>query len=621
MESGADARSYNLRKRKRVNYSIDRADSNDLKYILDPECSSDEESSSNNDESVSEPIIDTVAEKIRDECPSLNVKTDKLRKYAKKMLKNTLLGELDGSSEEEQDKLDLDEKHQLDLLRKHNKELTPTLAKILNAPISFENKAKLLRYYEILENSMRGTEDYLTAYESINRRLPVEVEINYNDHQELENLNEEIEGDKITPLKVIRARLPRSSKKSALIILDKMKNVMFGGAEHEALEKDLKVIMDDENYFKNSYIDVDMFDDTKKMYDTLCVISDVELLHKLFELDAPMETKLKIYEMFVRMNLHTKESSEYASARGKLMWALGLPFNKMKPISDESASMKDYCADVLSRLNEKLYGMEKVKDKMMRMVNNRLYNPHCKTMLGLKGNAGLGKTAAAEALAYALNLPFERISLGGMIDASIFRGSDGVWVGSTPSIIVQILKKMTYANGVVLFDELDKLTGTQGKQIQFALLHITDYTQNKDFHDLYLNDFPHDLSNLWFMFAMNDDSTLDAALKDRLDITDVKPYSRQEKITIVREYLLPKQLREVGMDANMCEITVNAASALICKSASISIRPLNKYLYTILSKINLLRTDDPEMKFPFIITCEHVKKWLEVSVMSLSYIT
>lgn len=238
-------------------------------------------------------------------------------------------------------------------------------------------------------------------------------------------------------------------------------------------------------------------------------------------------------------------------------------------------------------------------------------------------------TSIASALFKALGLPFERISLGGFSDATQLKGSDQHWVGSGPSLILQILKRMKVSNGGILFDEIDKIADTHhGIEVVNSLLHITDYTQNNEFQDTYLNEFPHDISNIWFMFSCNDDNLIDPILRDRLHILNVESYSRDGLKQIMKNYQLPKSLNNVDMPLSLVTIEDKAYSLLIdmyCEDIrDQGARPTQKALDTLISRINLLRTNllpdgtlgelhvgftvPPNFKFPVIITRDMIKQ-------------
>lgn len=323
------------------------------------------------------------------------------------------------------------------------------------------------------------------------------------------------------------------------------------------------------------------------------------LKYRILTLNANDTIKKRIWEMYQKLETYDIHDQEYQNLKNKIVWAVSLPYENSKGMSITSSSSikkkREFFRNFIESINRELYGMDEVKDKLLEIVNNRILNPKTKSMLALKGKPGLGKTAIAKALANACNLPFERISLAGMEDPTVFKGTSNSWLGAEPSIILSVLKRMKTCNGIILFDEIDKLSDSRkGKEIQNALLHITDYVQNSEFQDLFLSEFTHDISNIWFMFAMNDDKFLDLPLRDRLDIIEVKDYSKDEMVCILQNYIFPKTLKEVGLiedqlkiDKNACEKMINVYNDDIKKTG---LRPIEKGIHGCVSKINMMNT-------------------------------
>ncbi len=449
---------------------------------------------------------------------------------------------------------------------------------------------------------------------------------------QLDSLRLEIERERPTIPKILRANIPKSEKKRALRLFDILQNTEPMTPEYKCIEGNIMALLIEEKKYTKE--EIERMNKEEERITKLLTNSENDLKQRILSLDADDNVKAKLFEMYKNMMSMSGEQSEYHAIKNKIIWAINLPYRRMKlpevvMKGQNSADINSYCENIYKKLNQKLYGMNEVKERIIQIVNNRICNPETKSMLALKSDPGMGKTAIAKALAVALNLPFERISLGGMQDPSIFKGSDNAWVGSSPSILLQILRKMKYANGVVLFDEIDKLGNSpHGKEIQYALLHITDYVQNKEFQDIFLNEFTHDLSNIWFMFAMNDEQWIDSTLKDRLDIISIKTYTFKEKIQILKHFLLPNSIKDVGipefignvpstvmdgnvpstvmggnvpstvMGGNVPSITISdsACSSLISLVGSKGIkdkglRSVERAIHEIVSRINMLRSN------------------------------
>ena len=318
--------------------------------------------------------------------------------------------------------------------------------------------------------------------------------------------------------------------------------------------------------------------------------------YQILEKEASDKVKKELLHMHERLQRYDTESSQYASLREKLKWALSLPYRKIiKPTLDpmDYRGINIYCTHIKAKLDEQIYGMDQVKEEMLETVVNRITNPHHKHgHIALKGKPGVGKTVICQTLAKALDLPFERIALGGLKDSSLLKGNDNVWVGAEPSLILKALKRMKYANGIIFFDEIDKLgESTGGFEVQSALLHITDPSQNMEFKDDFLSEFPHDISKILFLFAMNDDSLLSAPLRDRLRILNIPSYSNKDKIEIMKKHLLPQALDNLGMSHSDVTLTTEGALAILAKidkTQSEGIRTLRQIINKIVSRINFL---------------------------------
>jgi ATP-dependent Lon protease len=325
-----------------------------------------------------------------------------------------------------------------------------------------------------------------------------------------------------------------------------------------------------------------------------------ELKKQILELDADDAIKAAIYEKYLKLQRLEPTDAEYRNTREWINWAVSLPYRKVKtsalmPQSRTPEDINAFCAQVYAKLDAKLYGMKKVKEDLIQILAMRLMNPNAiGCALALCGIPGCGKTAVAQALGEAIGEPVEILSMGGMEDPSILKGMDDAWVGATPSIILQILKKLKSSSGIVVIDEIDKLGETEkGKQVQYALLHISDYTQNKTFRDNYLSEIPHDLSRIWFLYTMNHKEWLDPTLRDRLPILDVPGYNHTEKIEIATKYVLPAELKNVGLqpeDVTFTEDGINRLLQQLSTEIRLSgIRPIQTEIRKMVGRINLLR--------------------------------
>lgn len=256
----------------------------------------------------------------------------------------------------------------------------------------------------------------------------------------------------------------------------------------------------------------------------------------------------------------------------------------------------------------------RVKDKILDMnlpKESFLYYPitleysHVDTYYGftLDGNGRflLGdftvthNTSIAKCLARAMQLPFEQISFGGATNSDFIKGHDYTYVGSRPGEIVRCLSRMKYKNGILFFDEYEKVSKNQ--DIVAALLHITDFSQNHEFRDNYLCDIPIDLSSIWFIYSMNE-MPEDNALKDRIFPIEIEGYTEKEKVEILRLYLVPKYLKNLNLSATDVVIPEKVAAWLVNRGdQSKGIREIERLVKDMLTKLSFIASNDIPMSF------------------------
>lgn len=270
----------------------------------------------------------------------------------------------------------------------------------------------------------------------------------------------------------------------------------------------------------------------------------------------PDEVREKLRKEASKLSKMMFGSSEASVIRSYLDTCLELPWLEL---SDDRSDIEE----AKKILEEDHDGLEKVKTRILEYLAVRnMTNDSYSQILCLVGPPGVGKTSIARSIATAMNRKYVRIALGGVRDEAEIRGHRRTYVGSMPGRIITGIKQAGTRNPLILLDEIDKLTKDNHGDPSSALLEVLDSDQNKSFRDNFI-ELPFDLSKCMFIATANTTETIPPALLDRMELIEMNGYTDDEKLSIAKNHLIPKQLKAHGLTKKMLKFNDEAITKIM----------------------------------------------------------
>jgi ATP-dependent Lon protease len=306
-----------------------------------------------------------------------------------------------------------------------------------------------------------------------------------------------------------------------------------------------------------------------------------DLARRLDEAKLSVEARKVADRELKRLRQMQPQSAEYQVARTYLETFASLPWSR---VAADRIDLKA-AREILDRDH---YDLKTVKERILQYLAVHTLNPSAKgSILCFVGPPGVGKTSLGQSIAEALGRPFTRVSLGGVRDEAEIRGHRRTYVGALPGRIVHALQRSETRNPVLMLDEVDKMGADVRGDPTAALLEVLDPAQNSTFVDHYL-EVPFDLSKVMFIATANSLAPMPDPLLDRMEVLTLPGYTPGEKLAIAKRYLLPRQLKEAGLNNKRASLVDAALERIIAEyTREAGVRQLERQIAAVLRKAAL----------------------------------
>jgi ATP-dependent Lon protease len=389
------------------------------------------------------------------------------------------------------------------------------------------------------------------TYVKLNKRIPPEILMRVST---IENPGE------LADIIIAQLNLKIEDKQATLEIADPAKrleellNLMTGEIEILEVEKRIRtrVKKQMEKSQKEYYLNEQMQAIQKELGERDDFQNEInEMEERLAKKKLSKEATEKVKKEIKKLRMMSPMSAEATVVRNYIDWVLSLPWSDYSEVANDIIRAEEI-------LDEDHYGLEKVKERILEYLAVQSIAKEMKgPILCLVGPPGVGKTSLARSIAKSLDRSFVRISLGGVRDEAEIRGHRKTYVGAMPGKVIQALKKAETGNPLFLLDEIDKMASDFRGDPASAMLEVLDPEQNSTFQDHYL-ELDYDLSKIMFVTTANSYHTIPRPLLDRMEVISLSGYTEKEKMNIATQYLVPKKVKEHGLEER--KVIINEAS-------------------------------------------------------------